>query len=150
MKKIRMLPILALSAMGIIFVMSCSKESHSWTRATPSPTPPPCDTCAGPAIASGKTVIVYPQGSDWADRSNGRFECDLEPLVKNMVSPIDAYYINYLYVGSGRDAKRLKNGIAISYDNGSLTWFGYKLNFQAPNGQSPPESMALKLLMTHL
>ena len=146
-----MLPILALSAMGIIFVMSCSKDAHSWSRSTASPTPSTCDTCAGSSIATGKTVIVYPQGSDWADRSNGRFECDLEPLLKNMVSPIDSYYINYFYIGRwGRDAKRLKSGIAISYDNGSLTWFGYKLNFQALNGQSPPESMALKLLMTHL
>ena len=139
-----------LLVVSIIVLVPCSKDSHSWSRSIASPAPPPCDTCGGTNIATGKTVIVYPQGADWVDRSDGRFECDLEPLLKNMVNPIDAYYINYLYVGSGRDAKRLKNGVAIKYDNGTLTWFGYKLNFQAPNGQSPPESMALKLLMTHL
>lgn len=150
MKKISFLYAFTVIAPGIIFLLSCSKESHSWTRGTPDPTPPACDTCGGPNIATSKTVIIYPQGSDWTDRGDGRFECDLEPFLKNLVSPIDAYYINYLYVGSGRDAKRMKTGIAINYDNGSLAWFGYKLNFQASNGQSPPESLALKLLMTHL
>ena len=150
MNKIPILPTILLSVMGIIVLLSCSKDDHSWSRSIASPAPPPCDTCAASDIATGKTVIVYPQGSDWADRGDGRFECDLEPLLRNMVSPIDSYYINYFYIGSGRDAKRLKSGVAISYDDGSLTWFGYKLNFQAINGQSPPESMALKLLITHL
>lgn len=138
-------------ALGFIFFSSCSKEPLSRDR-FPSITPPPaCDTCARPAnaiVASDKTVLIFPQKSDWADQGDGRFECNLERLLFGQAGRLDSFTINKMYVGTGINAIQIKPGFLITFDGSLIAWYGNILDFQDSAGMAPPESLAVKLELT--
>ena len=138
-------------AMGIVFFSSCSKEPLSLNR-FPSVAPTPiCDTCTRSAIAvvaSDKTVLIFPQKSDWAEQGNGRFECNLEHLLYGQAGRLDSFTINEMYVGTGTSSIQIKPGFLIGFDGSVIGWFGNILDFQNRDLMPPPESMAIRLEIT--
>ena len=140
-----------LYAMGIVFFSSCSKEPLSLNR-FPSVAPPPaCDTCtrsAIAAVASDKTVLIFPQKSDWAEQGDGRFECNLERLLYGQAGRLDSFTINEMYVGTGTKAIQIKPGFLIGFDGSVIGWFGNILDFQNRDRIPPPESLAIRLEIT--
>ena len=81
----------------------------------------------------------------WTNMGNGRFECDLIPLVESQGIKTDSTNLLSIFVGLGRDAIKLERGNAIAYDGGTLVWFGYKLNLQLPISAQVPQFLAIRL-----
>jgi hypothetical protein len=133
----------------LILFVSCSKNTGF--RDLPSLIPgPACDTCRTLGGQADKEVILYAVRQDWVFRGGGRYECDLEPLLANQANPVDSIYIDSMVVGVAGNARQIKRGTAINYDEGTLVWFGFKLNFQAADSQTPPGLLTIRLAVRWL
>jgi hypothetical protein len=103
-----------------------------------------CDTCSAP-LQIDKEVILYLDSSNWVDRTNGKFDCDLSPLLAVSANPIDSFSILAIYVGLGRSGRKIIQATPVSYDSGTLAWFGFLLSFQGMPGQKAPQSLAIRV-----
>jgi hypothetical protein len=101
------------------------------------PRAPGCDTCTSSPTQIDKELILYLTGINWQDRGNGRFECNLIPLIEAQGIKTDSAYLVTIYIGLGRTAIKMDRGVAIDYNGNSLILFGYKLNLQLGTGQVP-------------
>jgi hypothetical protein len=108
------------------------------------PTAPGCDTCSSPTQID-KELILYLTSTNWQDRGNGRFECNLIPMVESQGIKTDSANLVNVDVGLGRTAIKMDRGVAIDYNGNSLVWFGYKLNLQLGPGGQLPVFLAIKL-----
>jgi hypothetical protein len=127
-----------------LFAGTACVKSGAGRQLSSLPPPISCDTCAtGTQI--DKEIILYLTSINWADRSNGRWECDLVPLLEAQGIKTDSANLKTLYIGLGRDAIKMSPGISITFDGGSLVWFGYKLSLQLPLNGAVPNFQAVKL-----
>ena len=129
--------------LGILLSSSCTKTGVM-RQLNSLPGSIRCDTCFA-NLQIDKQVILYLDSSNWIDKSNGRFECDLGPLLAVSANPIDSFAILAIYVGLGRTGKKIMSAIPVSYDGGTLAWFGFLLIFQGLDGQQAPESLAIRV-----
>jgi len=128
----------------LIVQFACTK-SGVIRQLNAAPRGPNCDTCTNSPSQIDKEVILYLTSTNWFDRGNGRFECDLMPLLEAQGVKADSANLLSVYIGLGRTATKMDPGIAIDYDGGTLVWFGYKLSLQLPSGGTVPIFQAIQL-----
>lgn len=124
---------------GLLLLISCTKTGV--TRQLPALG---CDTCST-SFQVSKEVILYLDSSDWVDKSNGKFDCDLSPLLAVSANPIDSFAIQAIYVGLGRSGKKIIQATPVTYDGGTIAWMSFLLSFQAAAGQKAPQSLAIRV-----
>jgi hypothetical protein len=129
-------PVLSL---GLLVVISCTKTGAGRQLMSIG-----CDTCSN-SLQVTKEVILYLDSSDWVDKSNGKFDCDLVPLLAVSASPIDSFAIEAIYVGLGRSGKKIIQATPVNYDGGTIAWMSFLLSFQAATGQKAPQSLTIRV-----
>jgi len=128
---------------GFVFSASCTK-SGVIRQLNVRPGIGGCDTCSYP-LTVDKEVILYLDSSNWVDKTNGRFDCDLAPLLAVSANPIDSFSIQAIYVGLGRSGRKIIRATPVNYDGGIIAWMSFMLSFQALPGQGAPTSLAIRV-----
>ena len=129
------------ASIGFLVTFSCTKTGAGRQL---NASPGGCDTCSTNFRIS-KEVILYLDSSDWIDRSNGKFDCDLAPLLAVSANPIDSFSIQVIYVGLGRSGRKIIRATPVNYDGGIIAWMGFLLSFQAAQGQQAPQSLTIRV-----
>lgn len=122
---------------------ACTK-SHIIRQPNAMPIAPGCDTCSSAALID-KELILYLTGINWQDRGNGRFECNMIPMIEGQGIKTDSANLLSVYVGLGSTAIKMDRGVSVDYNGNSLVWFGYKLNLQLGPGRQVPLFLAIRL-----
>lgn len=136
--------ILVFAAIFIVIQIACTK-TPVMRQLNALPRAPNCDTCTTSPSQIDHELILYLTGTNWEDRGNGRFECNLIPLVEAQGIKTDSVNLVLIYIGLGRTAIKLDRGVSIDYNGGNLVWFGYKLNLQLGTNQLVPAFLAIRL-----
>jgi hypothetical protein len=130
-------------SLELLLVTSCTK-SGVMRQLNTVPGIAGCDTCSS-SLQIDKEVILYLDSSNWVDKTNGKFDCDLAPLLAVSANPIDSFSIQAIYVGLGRSGRKIIRATPVSYDGGTLAWISYRLSFQGAPGQQAPASLAIRV-----
>ena len=144
MKQYSIFGILICAGLYTLIQIACTK-TPVMRQLNAAPRAPNCDTCTNTPTQVDKELILYLTTMNWVDMGNGRYECDLIPLVESQGIKTGSTNLLSIFVGLGRDAIKLERGNDISYAGGSLVWFGYKLNLQLPIGTAVPQFLAIRL-----